>query len=469
MIRRHILTNSSGTLTSRILGFIRDLMMASVLGAGMYSDIFFVAFKFPNLFRRIFGEGAFNQAFLPAFTHARFKGPFANRILEIFLLILLILSLLVTLFSETVTTLIAYGFGPELIAKAAPLVALNFWYLDLIFLVTFLGAMLQYKNCFWPSAYGPAMLNLALIAALGFSIGRSSEETVWYLSVGVLVGGLLQLFLMIQPMKQQGMLRLMVSGWRAKTYKKERAKEESSGFYRQFFPAVIGSSTAQLSAFLDTFLASFLVAGSISYLYYANRIFQLPFAIFALAVSTALFPTISRAIKNQDEERAHRLLRESFWILATLLSVFCVGGIILGNEVIWLLFERGEFVREDTLQSGAVLAMYMVGLLPFGIAKLFSLWLYAHQRQAQAAKISFWALLCNVVFSLLLFGPMGVGGLALASSLGGIVLLVLTLHEFGLNRFWDIIADKKLIGLLLIVIVEAVVLVELQDYVKVLV
>ena len=136
MFLKGFLTNSSGILTSRILGFFRDLLTATTLGAGMYSDMFFVAFKLPNLFRRVFGEGAFNQAFLPNFFQARFRGGFALKIAGIFCVILLILSLFVCMFSEPITKILAFGFSQELIESTAPLVVINFWYLLLIFIVT---------------------------------------------------------------------------------------------------------------------------------------------------------------------------------------------------------------------------------------------------------------------------------------------------------------------------------------------
>lgn len=191
MFFKAFFTNSSGILTSRILGFFRDLLTATILGSSIYSDMFFVAFKLPNLFRRVFGEGAFNQAFLPGFFNAQFRGGFALKIGFFFCSILICLSLLVWIFSAPLTKLLAFGFSDELIDLTAPLVAINFWYLLLIFIVTLFGAMLQYKRNFTAWAYSPALLNLAMIIALLLARNSESYQAILILSYGVLLGGFL--------------------------------------------------------------------------------------------------------------------------------------------------------------------------------------------------------------------------------------------------------------------------------------
>ena len=180
------------------------------------------------------------------------------------------------------------------------------------------------------------------------------------------------------------------------TFKKHKKKEENR-FYKSFFGATMGSSTAHISAFLDTWLASFLVSGSISYLYYANRVFQLPLALFAIATSIALFPMIARSIKNKDEERALYLMKKSSLILLGLLGVATLIGVVFNQFIIELLFQRGAFTQMDTQNTALILSMYLIGLIPFGLAKIFSLWLYAHEKQFVAAKISMKALGANII------------------------------------------------------------------------
>jgi len=428
---KHIFTNSAGILFSRILGFLRDLLTASILGANVYSDIFFVAFKLPNLFRRIFAEGAFTQSFIPAYAKSNHKVSFSSVIFAQFFAFILILSLVVTLFASLITKAIAVGFDDTTIELASPLVAICFYYLPLIFIVTFLAALLQYKHHFATTAFSTALLNIALIIALLISRDMDKYTITFYLSAGVIVGGILQVIVHLIAIK-----KLKIKFFTTNIKKKRRDIKQSK-FYKQFYPAVFGSSAAHIAAFLDTWLASFLVSGSISYLYYANRVFQLPLALFAIATSVALFPTIAKAIKKKDEESALRYLKKVFYILAGLLGLATFIGIVFDEFIVWLLFERGAFKANDTTNTALILTMYLIGLLPFGLAKIFSLWLYSYEKQGLAAKITMKSLIWNIVFSLAFILPLGAVGLALASSLSGFILLHLTLKEFGYNRFFN--------------------------------
>lgn len=431
MLIKSIFTNSSGILVSRILGFIRDLLTASILGANIYSDIFFVAFKLPNLFRRIFAEGAFTQAFIPSYAKSKHKIRFSSIIFLQLLAFLIVLSLVVTLFSTLITKAIAIGFDEKTVDLAAPLVAINFYYLPLIFIVTFMAALLQYKHHFATTAFSTALLNLGMIGALLLSQGMEKYEITFYLSYGVLIGGLLQVLVHIIAIRKKNLAKIF-------TFRNHKKKEKDK-FYKSFWGATLGGSTIQISAFIDTWLASFLVTGSISYLYYANRVFQLPLALFAIATSTALFPMIARAIKNKDEEKALKLMKKSTTILLGLLGIATFIGIVFNDLIIWILFERGAFSSEDTSNTAFILTMYLIGLVPYGLAKIFSLWLYAHEKQFLAAKISMIALGANILFALILIVPFKAAGLAFASTLGGFILFFLTIKEFGFTKFKNLL------------------------------
>ena len=436
LLIKSIFTNSSGILFSRILGFVRDLLTASILGANIYSDIFFVAFKVPNLFRRIFAEGAFTQAFIPAYAKSKRKIRFSSMIFLQFLAFIVILSLLVTAFSSLITKAIAIGFDEKTVDLAAPLVAINFYYLPLIFIVTFMAALLQYKNHFATTAFSTALLNLSLIGALLISRDMDSYDITFYLSYGVIIGGVLQVLVHVMAIKKKNLLKIF-------TFKRTKKKEnEQKSFYKNFLSATMGSSTAHLAAFLDTWLASFLITGSISYLYYANRVFQLPLALFAIATSVALFPMIAKAIKNRDEIRALRLMKKSFFILSLVLGIATFIGIVFNEFIVTLLFQRGAFTTNDTQNTALILTMYLIGLLPFGLAKIFSLWLYAKEQQFAAAKISMYALGANIIFSLALIVPYEAAGLAFASTISGFILFVLTIKEFGFSKFKTLISTK---------------------------
>ncbi len=444
---KSIFTNSFGILFSRVTGLGRDVLMASALGASIWSDMFFVAFKLPNLFRRIFAEGAFTQAFMPSFIASKHKGVFATAIFLRFLLFLLSISLLITFFPEPITKLLAWGWGSEQISQTAPLTAINFWYLDLIFIVTFFATLLQYKDHFATTAMSTALLNISMIAALYLYMKEDPQSVAYALSYAVLIGGTLQVIAHLITLHNFNLHKLLLGGWKYR--KKKDVKEEEKHFGSLFLPGILGNSTPQISAFIDTILATFLMTGSVSYLFYANRVFQLPLAIIAIATATVLFPTVSKALKNHQEEVAYQNLNQAFWLLLFLLSASMIGGILLAEPIVWLLFERGKFTAAETLETVGVLRMYMIGLLPFGLGKLFSLFLYASHRHRKAAKIALYSLAASVTSSLILMYPMGASGLALAGSIGGWVLFVFTVREVGTDRFIGIIKSKRSLYFLL--------------------
>lgn len=438
--------------------------MASILGVNIFSDIFFVAFKFPNLFRRIFAEGAFVQAFLPSFIASRNKSLFSIAIFLRFLGIILFISIVVTLFAPLFTKLLAFGFDEKTIEVASTFVAINFYYLALIFIVTFFASLLQYKEHFSTTAFSTSLLNLSLIGALLIAQHSQKIDIVYALSYAVLIGGVLQVLLHLVVASNKSLLKFLVGGFKHLNAKKSKITHDVKRFNKQFIPAIFGNSSAQLSAFLDTWLASFLASGAISYLYYANRIFQLPLAIFAIATATALFPSVAKAIKAKDERRALSVMKKSFWMLSFLLSFSLVGGIMLSDEIIWLLFERGAFERADTLNTSMVLMMYMIGLLPFGLAKIFSMWLYSNHQQLLSAKIAGISFVVNIALSLALIIPLKAMGLALASSVSGFVLLALTIRAFGTKAFFAIIWDKKGLLLLLLLGIEVALLMLFKNF-----
>ncbi|MDD2828984.1 MAG: murein biosynthesis integral membrane protein MurJ [Sulfuricurvum sp.] len=437
---KSIFSNSFGILTSRITGLARDILMTSALGANVWSDVFFMAFKFPNLFRRIFAEGSFTQSFMPSYIASRQKSVFAVAIFIRFMLFIIALSLLVTLFPGFFTKILAWDWNADLIAKTAPLTIINFWYLDLIFIVTFLGTLLQHREHFFTTAFSTVWLNIAMIAALILFAHSDPKIIVYALSFSILAGGVFQVITHLYTMRQKGLMKLLIGGWK---YRKTKdVKAEESKFSSLFFPSVLGNSTAQIASFIDTSLASFLAAGSVSYLFYANRIFQLPFAIIALAITTALFPAIAKAINNDNHTLAFQNLHKAFWLLSALLALSVLGGTLLSEPIIWLLFERGAFTIQDTHNTANVLMMYMVGLVPFGLAKLFSLYLYAMHKHIKAAKIAAASLIINIICSLILMKPLGAAGLALAGSIGGAVQMVLTIREVGWNIFFDLLKTR---------------------------
>lgn len=459
---KSIFSNSFGILISRVTGLGRDVLMTSTLGANMWSDIFLMAFKFPNLFRRIFAEGSFTQSFIPSFVASRNKSVFAVSIAMRFLAFIVFLSLLVTLFPSFATKMIAWDWGHDLIDKTAPLTAINFWYLDLIFIVTFLGALLQQRNHFFTTAFSTVWLNIAMIVALLLFANSDPKTIVYALSFSILIGGVFQVVTHLYSIKKHGLSKLLISGFK---YRKKRdIKNEEKRFSSLFFPSLLGNSTAQIASFIDTSLASFLAAGSVSYLFYANRVFQLPFAIITLAITIALFPSIARAIKNHDREKAFKNLYTAFWLLMALLAICTAGGVIFAEFIVWLLFERGAFNITDTHNTMFVLQMYMVGLIPFSLAKLFSMYLYAEQKHMKAAKIAIISLVVNLIFSVILMQFMGAAGLALSGSIGGIAQMYLTIREVGWGVFFNLIRSQYMIYFVFGIVVMSVIFIYINQY-----
>lgn len=462
---KSIFTNSSGILTSRVLGFVRDMLTASALGAGVFSDIFFIAFKLPNLFRNIFAEGAFSQSFIPSFAASADKSLFSVVVFVRLMTVIVALSLFITVFREGFTALTAYGYSDAIKAAAAPIVAINFYYLDLIFIVTFLGALLQYKKHFATTAFSTALLNVAMITALLIAKDMEKMDMVYALSYGVLAGGVLQVAVHLIAAKKRNVLRLLKVGFIRFFRGDKSSVEDTKRFNRGFLPSIAGSSTSQISAFVDVWLATFLATGAISYLYYANRIFQLPLAVFAIATSMALFPSVAKAINRGDTAAALSQLKKAFWFLLFLLAGFTAGGIILSTEVIWLIYERGAFVRADTDSTAIVMAMYMIGLIPFGLSRLFSLWLYSNHQQIKAAKISGASLLFNVAASVVLMNFLGAAGLALSGSLTGILLFFLTLRAFGFYKLKEFYDSRYAVLLIVYLIVAVAALLFAKGYI----
>jgi len=285
-----------------------------------------------------------------------------------------------------------------------------------------------------------------MITALYIYMKDDPKTVAYALSFAVVIGGVLQIVVHLIAINRFKLHKILLGGWK---YRKAKdVDEEKKHFNSLFLPGILGNSTPQISAFVDTILATFLMTGSVSYLFYANRIFQLPLAIIAIATATVLFPSVSKALKNKQEPQAYANLNKAFWLLSFLLGAAMVGGILLAEPIVWLLFERGKFTQLQTLETVRVLQMYMLGLLPFGLAKLFSLFLYASHRHLKAAKIAVYSLIASVTSSLILMHPLGASGLALAGSIGGWVLFIFTVKEVGTAKFLEIIRSKRSIYLL---------------------
>src|ERR1700744_1216486 len=352
MIER-ILTVGGLTLVSRLTGFIRDIMLAAILGAGPVADAFFVAFRLPNHFRAIFAEGAFNAAFVPAFAHVHGEegeasaSLFADRVFTLLFLSQVILLVVAWIFMPQVISLLAPGFKDDSEQRdlAIELTRITFPYLLLITLVTLYGGMLNLMHRFASAAAASIFLNLAMMMTLAFAafFPSAGHAAAW----GVLVSGFLQYFLLAGDLARHGGLP---------RFAPLRLDEDIRNFFRALGPATVGSMGPQGALFADTIIATFLPAGALSALYYADRLYQLPIGVIGIAVGTVLLPEMSRRITANDHEGAMAEQRRAFDYTLVALIPFVAAFLTAPDVITRALFTRGAFTKADALAAAMTLA-----------------------------------------------------------------------------------------------------------------
>jgi putative peptidoglycan lipid II flippase len=423
MIER-ILTVGGFTLLSRITGFVRDLMLAAILGAGPVADAFFVALRLPNHFRAIFAEGAFNAAFVPAYARVLEQGGkdraglFADRIFTLLLASQIVLLALALAFTSGVIEALAPGFAgdPERFPLAVELTRITFPYLLLITLVTLYGGILNALQRFASAAAAPILLNLSMMMTLAVAVWfpTAGHAAAW----GVMIAGVLEVLLVGGVLWQAGALPIL----RAPTW-----DADVKQFFKALVPATVGSAGVQLALFADTIIASFLPAGAVSALYYADRINQLPIGVIGIAAGTVVLPEMSRRLAAGDEQgAAHAQNRAVEFTL--LLSVPCVAAFFIIPDLIMRgLFVRGAFTAQDAAAAGATLAAYAFGLIPFVLIRSATATFFARGDTATPVKAALIAAAVNIGFKVLLMGPLAQVGLALATAIGAWINLGLVM------------------------------------------
>src|ERR1700742_2828454 len=423
MIER-ILTVGGYTLVSRLTGFARDIMLAAIVGAGPVADAFFVAFRLPNHFRAIFAEGAFNASFVPAYAHVHGKGGevsarlFANRIFTLLFLSQVVLLVAAWLFMPQAMSLLAPGFTdePEQRRLAIELTRITFPYLLLITLVTLYGGMLNVMHRFASAAAASIFLNISMMATLALAafFPTAGHAAAW----GVLISGFLQYFLLAGDLSTHGGLP---------RFAPLKLDDDVRAFFRALGPATLGSMGTQVALFADTIIATFLPAGALSALYYADRLNQLPIGVIGIAIGTVLLPEMARRIAAADHDSAMAVQRRAF-DLTLLLSMPCLAAFLVVPDVIMrAMFARGAFTRGDAATAGATLAAYAIGLIPFVLIRSAVSTFYARKDTATPVKASLTGLAVNVVLKVLLMGSLAQVGLALATAVGSWINLLLVL------------------------------------------
>ncbi len=419
MIRRFF-TVGGFTLLSRITGFVRDVVMAAVLGAGPIADAFFVAFRLPNHFRAIFAEGAFAAAFVPAYARTLEQDgklaarSFADRLALAMIVLQAVLLVVALVYTPAVVRLLAPGLDPSRFELAVALTRITFPYLALISIESLIAGTLNANNRFASAAGAPVLLNLAMIGALTYAalFPTAGHAAAW----GVLIAGVLQLALVAGDAEKHGFgLRL----------KMPRLDEPTKKFLKALGPAIIGAGGVQLALFADTIIATFLPTGALSALYYADRIHQLPIGVVGIAVGTVLLPEMARRLAAGDEKGAASSQGKAIEF-ALLLAVPCAAASLVIPELIMrALFARGAFTAADAAAAGQTLAAYATGLIPFVLMRSFVAPFHARGDTATPVIAALTGVALNIALKLALMGPLAQVGLALATAAGAWLNLAL--------------------------------------------
>ena len=429
---RSIATVGGFTMLSRVFGFVRDILIAAFLGTGWVADAFFVAFKFPNLFRRLFAEGAFNAAFVPQFAgllesdgRAAAK-MFAEQALAVLLWTLLIFVILMQILMPYAMLGFAPGFvdNPEQFDLAVLLSRITFPYLIFISLVSLMAGVLNSFGRFAAAAATPILLNICLIGTLILLVPYTSTPA-HALAWGVAIAGMVQFCWLLINCGREGMwLRLR---W-------PRLTPAVRKMIRRIIPVAIGAGVYQISLLIDTIIASFLPEGSISYLFFADRVNQLPLGVVGVAVGTALLPLLSRQIRSGDEAAARASQNRALEFSLFLTLPAAVALMIMADPIISVLFERGEFDAAAAAATAGALAIFAVGLPAYVLVKGLAPGYFAREDTVTPVKIAVVALIANVVISLVLMGPfkhLGIAVAMAASSWINAILLALILRRRG--------------------------------------
>lgn len=407
---------SSITMVSRVLGFVRDTIVARIFGAGMATDAFFIAFKLPNLLRRIFAEGAFSQAFVPILAeYKNQQGEEATRTFIAYVAGLLTLALaLVTvigiLAAPWVIWATAPGFAdtPEKFQLTTDLLRVTFPYILLISLSSFVGAILNTYNRFSVPAFTPTLLNVSMILFALF-LTPYFDPPVMALGWAVLAGGLAQLLYQLPHLKKLGLLVL------------PRLSLRDTGALRvmkQMLPAILGVSVSQISLIINTVFASFLVAGSVSWMYYADRLMELPSGVLGVALGTILLPTLAKTYANKDRHEYSRILDWGLRLCFVLVLPCAVALALLAEPLTVALFQYGKFTALDAAMTQRALIAYSIGLLGIILIKVLAPGFYAQQNIRTPVRIAMFTLAATQVFNLMFISHLQHAGLALAISLG---------------------------------------------------
>ena len=425
------------TIISRLLGYLRDILIAMFLGTSLLADVFFVAFRIPNTFRRLFSEGAFNAAFIPSYTSEAIKGKsksnkFANEIFNLLFVSLLFLILIIQLFMPFFLTLIAPGFNgnSEKMELAIYLTRITLPFLIFVSLSSFFSAILNSHNKFAAASAIPIILNIVMIGILLF--GKIlNDDLVYYLSYGVSIGGLLQLIFLYFFVKKFFNLKFDF------TFK---INKKVKNFFEKLLPSIFSSGVTQINILVGTIIASFQ-SSAISYLYYADRIYQINLAIAGIAIGVVILPQLSKYIKLKNKDKILSIQNKALELSMFLSLPACFGILIGSEEIISALFGYGSFSADAVSNSAKALYYFGLGLPAFALIKVFSTFFFANHDTKTPFYISLVSVILNILISIYYFNKIGFIIIPIATSISSwfnSILLFIFLKNRYLFKFNDV-------------------------------
>ena len=442
------------TIISRLLGYLRDILIAVFLGTSFIADAFFVAFRIPNTFRRLFAEGTFNAAFVPSYTSEMIKGSskskkFAGEIFNLLLIGLFFLILIIELFMPTFVGLIAPGFTGDSvkIKLATDLTRITFPFLMFISLASFFSAILNSHNRFAAASAAPIILNIVLIGILIFS-KKLNDQLVYYLSYGVSISGLLQLLFLYKFVNKFYQVQFNFN---------LKFSKEVKLFFKKLLPSIFSSGVTQINILVGTIIASFQ-ASAVSYLYYADRIYQINLAIAGIAIGVVILPQLSKYIHERKKEKINFIQNKALE-LSMFLSIPATTALLIGSdEIISALFGYGSFSSEAVFNSAKALYYFSFGLPAFALIKVFSSFFFANHDTKTPFFISLISVFLNVFLSVYFFESIGFIIIPIATSISSwfnsLVLFIFLSNKnlFKFNKmfiikFFKIILSSILMGI----------------------
>ncbi len=427
---KSVATVGGFTMISRILGFIRDILIASVLGAGPVSDAFFVAFRIPNMFRRLVAEGAFSAAFVPLFAKKLEAGDkeeameFAAHAMGFLTGFLLLFSALFMVYMPFLMQYLAPGFDVEgdRFALAVDYTRTTFPYLIAMAIVALLGGILNAFYRFAAMSAAPILLNIILISALLFQTTNPSFEAGLVLSWGVAAAGLAQVIYLIIACKREGAMPPL---------RLPKATPEVRRLFRLMLPGLLGAGVLQINILVGTIIASLLATGSISALYYADRVYQLPLGVIGIAVGTALLPLLSRQLRAGDSVHANDTMNRAVELSMLFTLPAAAALMVIAEPIVTVLFERNAFDAVAAQRTTEALIAFSSGLPAYVLTKIYAPGFFAREDTKTPVFVGVAAMIVNIVLSLLLLETLAHIGIALATSIAawlnaGILLLLLS-------------------------------------------